>query len=196
MRRLFFTAAALVLLTIAVQAQDIVCTPSVPLPKQHRTNVKHRAPADSTLQVHKVRVAQVLQWTPPAGMTTPQQRRLDQPFPPRENEVHTVEGDLWRVIVEDNDCDFHLELTKPGKPKTAPRIIVEIPQGNAFLPAREKMLETLTANRHAVSVARKINLDEPPRVMVIVMGYQPEGRAFESLRAPHAARRIDFADQP
>jgi hypothetical protein len=64
---------------------------------------------------------------PPAGITTPKQRRLDEPFARRENEVYLLEGDLWRVKLEDNDCDFHLELSAPGAAKTASRIIVEIP---------------------------------------------------------------------
>ena len=109
----------------------------------------------------------MLQWAPPAGVTTLKQRRLDQPFPPRENEVYTLEGDLWRVKLEDNDCDFHLELSAPGKPKTAPRIIAEIPQGEPFLEAREKVLEMLTAHGYSVTMGKPIDLDEPLRVKVI-----------------------------
>jgi hypothetical protein len=49
-----------------------------------------------------------------------------QPIDPKENQVFTVEGDLWRVVVEANDCDFHLELSAPGAGIAADRVIVEV----------------------------------------------------------------------
>ncbi|HEV2021160.1 MAG TPA: hypothetical protein VGQ94_01390, partial [Terriglobales bacterium] len=146
MRRLLVTVCAILLWASGPgHSQDIACSSTVPLARQHRTTVKHRPPAPDA-EVHQVKIAVVLQWAPPAGVSTPKQRKLDQPFAPRENEVYTVEGDLWRVKVEDNDCDFHLELSAPGKPKTASRIIAEIPQGVLFLEARGKVLEALAAN--------------------------------------------------
>ncbi len=167
MRRLrFLVLVALFLAPIGVHSQDIACTPTVVLAKQHRTSLKHRAPADSSAQVQNATVAQVLQWLAPDGITDPKTRRRDEPISPHESEVFAVTGDLWRVIVEDNDCDFHLELAAPGQPKTASRIIVEIPQGDAFLPAREKVIEELTANGYSLSVAKSIPLDEPLRVTV------------------------------
>ena len=92
--------------------------------------------------------------------------RLDEPLAPRESALFTIEGDLWRVKVEDNDCDFHIELSAPGGTKTSPRIIVEIPQGGPFAQMRGKLLEELTANGYSLSVAKPTDLDEPLRVTV------------------------------
>lgn len=163
-RMVFLTVAVLLLSTTGVHCQDIACTPAVPLNKQHRTKLKHRTPAGPMTEVHEVRVSQLLRWAPPQGVADPKRRKLDEPLTEREMQSYSVRGDLWRVKVEDNDWDFHLELSAPGRPKTASRIIVEIPQGAAFLQAREKMLEILTANGYSVAVAKAIDLDEPLRL--------------------------------
>ena len=204
--------AVLVLLLSASSpshSQDIPCSSTVPLARQHRTSVKHRPPAPGA-EVHQVKIAAVLQWAPPAGVTTPKQRKLDQPFAPRENEVYTVEGDVWRIKLEDNDCDFHLELSVPGKLKTSPRIIVEIPQGAAFLEARDKVLETLAANGYDPAVGKAIDLDAPIRVRVT--GYAFYDSAHFSKKNPkkghghgtkyvgtlweiHPAWKIEFSDE-
>ncbi len=146
--------------------QDVACTSTVPLARQHRTNVKHRAPGPAETQVQRARIAQVLVWAAPTNMDTPKSRKIDQPFPPRELKLYTTEGDLWRAKIEDNDCDFHLEVTAHGGTKTASRIIVEIPQGDPFLPAREKLIETLAANGYEISHTKPIDLEEPLRVIV------------------------------
>ena len=183
MRRLvFLTVAALLLSTTGVHSQDIACTPTVPLTKQHRTNLKLRDPAGQTAEVHELRVSQMLRWAQPQDVADPKRRRLDEPLTERETQVYSVEGDLWRVKVEDNDCDFHLELSVPGRPKTASRIIVEIPQGQAFLEPREKILEALTANGYGVAVAKAVNLDEPLRVSVT--GYAFYDSAHYSKKNP------------
>ncbi|MBZ5552207.1 MAG: hypothetical protein LAO21_05770 [Acidobacteriia bacterium] len=100
MRRLILLlVAALLLATIAVYAQDIACTPTVPLKRQHRTNLKHRDPAASNVDVNKTSVAKMLKWAPPEDVSTPQRRRLDAILTGRESQVFTLEGDLWRAKV-------------------------------------------------------------------------------------------------
>lgn len=163
MRRLLCTMAIAVF-ALPAWTQDISCSSSIPLSRQHRTTVKHRAPADASMTPKHTTVGTVLSWNPPTGMENPKNRKIDQPFPPRENNVYTLEGDLWRVKIEDNDCDFHLEIAGLNKPQTANRIIVEVPQGGDFVAVREKILETLTANGYDTSVGSKIDLDEPLRI--------------------------------
>lgn len=165
MRRFLLSGLTLALFAAtSLYAQDISCIPTTALANQHRTHLKHRDPADSSVQVYGDSVAQVLLWAAPQGITDSKTRRRDEPIAPRESEVYTVEGDLWRVIVEDNDCDFHLELTAQSKPSTASRIIVELPHGDAFTTMREKILQELTANGYSVTVGKSIALDEPLRL--------------------------------
>jgi len=76
-------------------------------------------------------------------------------------------GDLWRVKLESNDCDFHLEISTPGQLKTANRIIVELPQGPLFLATRQKLIDELIANGYDPAVDKPLDLDEPLRIKVI-----------------------------
>jgi hypothetical protein len=76
-------------------------------------------------------------------------------------------GDLWRVKLESNDCDFHLEISAPGQLKTANRIIVELPQGPLFLATRQKLIDELIANGYDPAVDKPLDLDEPLRIKVI-----------------------------
>ncbi|HYL15249.1 MAG TPA: hypothetical protein VEV41_19580 [Terriglobales bacterium] len=171
LRACLLLLTGLFLVPVSLCAQDIVCTPTVAIPRQHRTNVKHRGPADASAQRHNTTASQILHWAAPHGITDPKVRKSNDPVDPRESEVYTLTGDLWRVIVEDNDCDFHLELSAPGRPSTSARVIVEVPQGEAFLPQRGKLIEELTANGYSVAVGRSIPLDDPLRVTVTGYGF-------------------------
>jgi len=146
----FLLLAALLLVPLGTVAQDISCTPTTAVSKQHRSDLKHRDPAST--EPHSATVAKVLQWAAPSGVADPKTRKSKVPIDSRESEVFKLTGDLWRVIVEENDCDFHLELAAPGQPATAARVIVELPQGEAFRTQREKLIEELTANGYSLSV--------------------------------------------
>ena len=67
-------------------------------------------------------------------------RRRDVAIDPREEQAVTLEGDLWRVVVEANDCDLHLELSAPGGGVDAPRVIAEVPAGPGCQAARAAVL--------------------------------------------------------
>lgn len=150
----------------AVAAQDIPCTATTALDSQSRTTMKHRNPGSPGDQPQTVTVANVLAWAAPANIATPSTRKSGSAIADRENQAFTVTGDLWRVIVEDNDCDFHFEIASPGQPKTAARIIVEIPQGELYLDLRKQLLKELTANGYELAVAKSITLDDPLRITV------------------------------
>jgi len=124
----------------------------------------------------------MLAWSAPTGIADSKTRRSNEPIDDREKQVYTLEGDLWRVIVEDNDCDFHFELTTPGHSKTAPRVIVEIPQGLAYASTRENIIQELTANGYSLSVGKSITMDEPLRVSVT--GYAFYDSAHYSKKNP------------
>ncbi len=148
-------------------SQDISCTATTPLAKQHRTNTKHRDPVTGTPEAHTV--AQALQWSAPVGIQTAAVRKQDTPYTGREQDgkVYEITGDLWRVKLESNDCDFHLEISAPGQLKTANRLIVELPQGPLFLAARQKLIDELIANGYDPAVDKPLDLDEPLRIKVL-----------------------------
>ena len=58
-------------------------------------------------------------------------RKSNTPIDPKESQAFTLKGDLWRILTEANDCDFHLEPSAAGP--TADRVIVEIPQDSSFM---------------------------------------------------------------
>ncbi|MGA8144235.1 MAG: hypothetical protein WB987_10135 [Candidatus Acidiferrales bacterium] len=209
--RAIFLVFVLIAIPIQARSQDIVCTGSTPIASQARTSMKHRNPPTSTTQPKNATVSQVLSWAAPPDIANVKTRRSNQSIDPREDQGFTIDGDLWRVIVEDNDCDFHLELATPGQPKTASRIIVEVPQGDAFLAARKLLLEELTANGYELSVGKSITLDEPLRVTVTGFAFydaahyskknpkkgHSHGTAFVgTLWELHPVWNISFAETP
>lgn len=102
---------------------------------------------------------------PAAGVTQAGFRTKDSPLDPRESQVATVKGDLWRVNVEANDCDFHLELSSVGASSSDDRIIVEIQQGPRYVAARNALLQTLAA--HGVKLKAQTPLSAPIHVQVL-----------------------------
>src|SRR5258707_12441460 len=84
------------------------CSPGTAIAKQSRSKMKHRQePAHNS--ANRVQVAQILQWKTPAGVpSSVAVRKSAIPIDPRESQSFTVEGDLWRIVAEGNDCDFHL----------------------------------------------------------------------------------------
>ena len=119
---------ATLLLAIAARA-DIQCHPTTPVERQARTTMKHRTAL--TVSAQQTSVADMLAWPAPAHVADPVVRASQAPIDPRESSAFTLSGDLWRVKVEENDCDFHLELSASGASKTATRVIVELPQDAA-----------------------------------------------------------------
>jgi hypothetical protein len=79
----------------------------------------------------------------PVGVKTPSIRAKNTPISPIEAKAFTVTGDLWRITMEDNDDEYHLELSEPGAGPNADRIIVEIPPDAAYASTRRKLLSLL-----------------------------------------------------
>ena len=124
--------------------QSPTCTPSTLVAKQKRTDMKHRQPASSGTEVEKTQVDEMLSWDQPDDLQDPDIRSSNSPIHPREESVFQLEGDLWRVAQEANDCDYHLELSSSGKSAKADRIIVEVPQDDGYGVARDAVLQALT----------------------------------------------------
>ena len=120
---------------------DVACTPTVPLAEQHRTAMKQRVPPPG-LPVQAATIADMLSWPLPEGMTR-KKRKIDSVMDPREGKAYVVEAVIWRVKLSEDDCDFHLEIGPPGSGRDDERAIIEIPQGQAFLQAREALIAGL-----------------------------------------------------
>ena len=145
-RLLLVSAAAL----ISTARADIACTMGKPLEEQHRPNMKRRAPPQNAKPIHTT-VAEMAEWPIPGILSQKRRfRKQDSPLDPREQQVYTVEGNLWRFKVEEEDCDFHLEVSVPGGTKKDIRIVAEIPQAPAFAAAREELLRGLKAARDLI----------------------------------------------
>jgi hypothetical protein len=127
--------------------------------------MKHRNPPPQNPGLTLLTVDQIVASSPAAGITQTGFRSIDSPLDPRESQVVTLKGDLWRVNVEANDCDFHLEISRVGGSSSDDRIIVEIPQAPKFLAARNALLQALTA--HGVKLKAQTPLATSIRVQVL-----------------------------
>lgn len=108
------------------------CTATTEKSHQQRSHAKHVTDYSSFKKKNTpISVKYMYKWqsnyfTKTAGIST-------QPNSPRvsltpEDSLYVLEGYLWMVKTEENDCDFHMEIgTKTG---TGTRMIVEVPKEN------------------------------------------------------------------
>ena len=119
------------------------CVATTPVANQSRTKLKHRPPGRHATP-STTSIPAMLNWKAPAkAASSATVRRSNSPIDPKESEAFTVEGDLWRVVVEANDCDLHLELSAPGAGVATDRVIVEVPQVAAYAAVRQAFLTEL-----------------------------------------------------
>lgn len=162
MKRVIVTIA-LNFLVLGHARADVVCSPTTPVAQQSRTQMKHRNPGLQSVSLKQTTVEDILNWPNPARIDKSSGSAIDA----RENQAFTVVGDVWRVKVEDNDCDFHVELTLPGNGADADRVIVELPQGPQFAQIRETLASALvSAGQGDLRHKKSIDLSNPIRVQV------------------------------
>jgi len=119
-------------------------TPTKPVTLQSRTTLKHRkrpllySPIPAAVP-NIIALNQQL----PAGVKNVSVRGRNAPISPIENNVYTVEGDLWRVKMEDNDDEYHLEISARGASRTTDRIVAEIPPDPAYAGTRRQLVSML-----------------------------------------------------
>jgi hypothetical protein len=118
--------------------------PTTTVAKQSRTTLKHRkrpllySPIPAAVP-NIIALNQQL----PAGVKNVSVRGRNAPISPIENNVYTVEGDLWRVKMEDNDDEYHLEISARGASRTTDRIVAEIPPDPAYAGTRRQLVSML-----------------------------------------------------
>jgi hypothetical protein len=111
--------------------------PTTAVGNQSRTKLKHRTRPFFYGAIHTaVPNIIALNQQLPVGVKNASVRKQNVPISPVERNVYTVEGDLWRVTMEPNDDEYHLEISARGAARTSKRIIVEIPPGPYLMPAR------------------------------------------------------------
>src|SRR5437870_2465472 len=133
---------SIALLGSVASAQSTACTATTPIKKQSRTTMKHRT-QPVTGAPTAITVAEMLAWKAPAHVSSSAVRASNKPIDPKETQAFTLEGDVWRVVLEANDCDFHMELSAPEAGPTTDRVIVEVPDEQAFQATRQMILKQL-----------------------------------------------------
>jgi len=145
-----------ILLAILLSA-ELVCAspteitplpaPTTPVANQSRTTLKHRKrPLFYSATPSAVPNIIALNQQLPVGVKNASVRSQNVPISPVERKVYTVTGDLWRVKMEDNDDEYHLEISARGASRTANRIVAEIPPDPAYAATRRQLLSMLPGN--------------------------------------------------
>ena len=121
--------------------------PTTTVANQSRTTLKHRKrPFLYSAIPATVPNIIALNQQLPAGVKNASVRGRNAPISPIESNVYTIEGDLWRVKMEDNDDEYHLEISARGASRTANRIVAEIPPDAAYAGTRQQLLSMLSGN--------------------------------------------------
>jgi hypothetical protein len=186
--RLLGCSILAVALCASVSAQ-IDCTPTTKKANQERTKLKHRSLA-ANAQGTKAYVSDILDWAAPANFDDPEVRKASRedggrPADPREEQpwkVYKVRAKLWRVVMEENDCDFHLELGGLKKGKTGYRIIAEIPNDSGYADSRSALIQALTDAGETISPGKDVKLDTP--IIVEIRGFPFYDSAHYSKKYP------------
>src|SRR6266446_2001062 len=81
--------------------------PTTPEPFQMRTKIKHRKPPTG-IHINSIELKQIFDWALPANISDAGVRASNKLIDGREGQAFQFEGDLWRALMEMNDCDLHL----------------------------------------------------------------------------------------
>lgn len=143
--------------------------PTTSVTAQTRTALKHRTPpAIYSATRMSVPAFIALNKQLPASLKDPKVRKSNSAISPIEKKVYAVDGDLWRVKMEGNDDDYHLELSNRGAGRTSDRIIVEIPAGSGYEKVRRQFLSLLPGNYIFQPDTTK---DLPTSIPIRIIGY-------------------------
>ena len=166
--RLVLGAGLFALTSALLSAQaDTPCDPSTAVPKQSRTEMKHRNPASKGTHVEQTSIADVLQFDTPDDIRDKATRTSEAPIDGLEEQPFELEGTLWRVAKEANDCDYHLELSGLGTGKTATRVIAEIPDDAPYAATRQALLAALDpTDRAKLAGSGNVVLSNPVNIRI------------------------------
>lgn len=163
----------LLVCVLCLSAQDApkTCKPTKAVDLQSRAKMKHRQPGSSN--GHPTTVTEMLAWGFPNKIDLRATRASQRPIDDLETKIFTLEGNLWRIALEGDDCSLGLELSDISQAKTAQRVIARIPQENEQtrtrlmnLLASDDRRNLLRARRNAEGNYAALNLTGPLRLRV------------------------------
>jgi len=137
----------------------------------------------------------MLAWGFPASIDSDATRNSQKAIDDKEAQVFTLTGNLWRIGLEGNDCDIHMELSDVSGGKASERVIAEIPPENEQ--ARTQLLDLLgAADRQKIlneqpdekGSYRFINLAHPVGIRVTGYGFYDAAHYSRSWKASQGGR--------
>ena len=155
------------------------CTASTEKPRQHRSGAKHAENYDDfILKEDTITVAYINKWEKKFKAltntikTTPTNPASERKHDTPEDSLYILKGFMWFVKLEENDCDFHIEIG-PRNVK-GNRIIIEVTRENIELQKKikEKLDELGLKIMHCgTSSTKTAHFDTPIPVVVTGLGF-------------------------
>ncbi len=156
---------------LAAQDAPKTCKPTKAIDLQSRAKMKHRQPG--TAKGARTSVTEMLAWGFPNKIDLRATRTSQRPIDDLETKIFTLDGNLWRIALQGEDCSLGLELSDISQAKTAQRVIARIPQENeqtrrrlTNLLASDDRQNLLRARRNAEGNYSALNLSSPLRLRV------------------------------
>lgn len=133
--------------------------PTTAVPNQSRSGMKHKKPPTG-IRASRVTVEEMIDWPDPKDITIAKVREAHRPIDARETKAFELRGDVWRFVMEANDCDYHLEVSEPGGRSADDRVIVEIPN-NQFASTARRTFESELAKMRTEKLVSADKFKEP-----------------------------------
>jgi hypothetical protein len=162
-----------------VKAQNICeCEPTTEKNSQHRSEAKHEEDYDHfVLKTDTVTVSYISLWEKKYKRSTTNIKRTGNPESMRKNgtpedTLYILKGYMWFVKIEENDCDFHIEIGPTNA--LSNRIVVEVPRENLALQKKIKQhLDGLGEKilNCGTSSIKKAHFDKPIPCVVTGLGF-------------------------
>jgi len=170
---------------INIFAQLCNCNPTTDITNQHRTEAKHVTDLDDfIIKEDTIAVAYINKWekkyktiTNTITRTANSSNSARQPDSP-EDTMYILKGFMWFVKLEENDCDFHIEIGP--KSVLGNRIVVEVDQENSELQEKIKThLDNIGEKimHCGTSSSKTAHFDKPISVIVIGLGFYDKSHA-------------------
>jgi hypothetical protein len=170
LRGVGLTLIVLFLFPQLARAQTPQCIPETGPDRQQRSEKKHGNPRPRP-RATWVSVRDVTRWLVPFGVEDARFRLSPTAIHPLEKKAFNLAGDLWRVKVDDADCDIHMEISMPGAARDAPRVIAEIPNDEPFSRARRVILAEIARLKEERVIRSNGEVETPVRVSVTGLAF-------------------------
>lgn len=174
-------------------SQTADCNCGVTKGNHERVFLKDRHKPDAGYKSQTVRIGKMInQWDLPGHY-----EKDDTTTFPREKKIYKVKGYLRIAKIEDNDCDFHLEIGE-SESGDHDRIIAEIPNTQEYCSLRDKFIDELknkfglnkAVNKEGIVFGE--DTDEVPVITITGFGFLDA--SHKSKKNPKKGNRHGSAD--